>query len=195
MTALGSWFRRPSACARNASVRNVWGLTYLHPSNFAWLLKKSYAAIKQKSDGSTVVVSGGLFGSDLSSPPRTRFSEGRSSTASPGHPAGGSSRLRRHLGSGSGYLCLTYGAGTASAGWPKPYPLDDVGQHFYIDETQPTIPAKVTAFVQDVRRAYVAYEGAATTKRTQVTQLADNFGGRFGVRLVSYSGGGRRLPA
>jgi hypothetical protein len=68
-------------------------------------------------------------------------------------------------------MCLTYAAGTISAGWTKPYPLDEVGQHFYIDETQPTIPAKVTAFVQDVRRAYVAYEGAATSKRTQVTEF------------------------
>src|SRR5262249_19355893 len=42
------------------------GSSFIYPSNFAWLQKRSYTAIKAAQPGAaSVVISGGLFGSDI----------------------------------------------------------------------------------------------------------------------------------
>src|SRR5262249_42945576 len=47
---------------------------------------------------------------------------------------------------------------------------DDVGLHLYVDQGALTSAAKLTAYLQEVRAAYTAYEGAATGKRIDVTE-------------------------
>jgi hypothetical protein len=49
--------------------------------------------------------------------------------------------------------------------------MDAIGQHLYIDQGGLTTSSKVASYLQDVRNAYVAFEGAATPKKTQVTEF------------------------
>jgi hypothetical protein len=74
--------------------------------------------------------------------------------------------------SGADYLCDVYSMGQQKAGWRAgAYPLDVIGQHLYIDQGGVTSSSKITAYLQDVRGAYLAYEGATTQKKTEVTEV------------------------
>jgi hypothetical protein len=120
----------------------VTGATHMYPSNFSWLLKRCYTAIKA-ANPSAVVISGGLFSHDATGV----------------------------VDSGANYLNSTYQAGKTLAGWVAPYPLDGIGQHIYIDQGTPTSAGKLGAVVQEVRNAYLAHEGAGTSKRTHITEI------------------------
>jgi hypothetical protein len=62
--------------------------------------------------------------------------------------------------------------GQSKAGWKKgAYPLDAIGQHLYVDQAGLTTTSKLTSYLQDVRNAYVAFEGASTPKKTQITEF------------------------
>jgi Glycosyl hydrolase catalytic core len=74
--------------------------------------------------------------------------------------------------SGADYLCNTYRMGQSKAGWRAgAYPLDRIGQHLYIDQGGLTSSTKLASYLQDVRTAYVAFEGTKTTKNTEVTEF------------------------
>ena len=168
------------------------GSTYIHPSNFAWLLKRSYAEIKAVQPGtSSVVIAGSIFGHDpmgqattavvdgrrvrvtrrghLRSTPLER---GRPNAANPEVAAVTATSCPTTLPSGSDYLCSTYDLGIAKAGWTRPYPLDRVGQTLYVDQGGPTSAQKLGAYVQEIRSAYAGYEGAsADQKKTIVGEV------------------------
>jgi hypothetical protein len=143
------------------------GGSFIYPSNFAWMLKRSYAAIKQQQPGtSSTVISGGLFGHDGDGTPPVSGIKGASLVS------GRAITCASNFASGADYLCLTYAAGVATAGWRiSQYPLDRIGQHLYIDQAGPTSPERLTGFVQDVRSAYQTYEGADTTKGLEITEI------------------------
>jgi hypothetical protein len=74
--------------------------------------------------------------------------------------------------SGADYLCSTYDMGLSKAGWIRgAFPLTHVGQHIYVDQGNLTSAAKLTTHLQEVRGAYVAYEGTSTAKKTFVTEF------------------------
>jgi hypothetical protein len=50
------------------------------------------------------------------------------------------------------------------------YPLDAVGQHIYVDQSQYSTPATLRAYEDWLRSAYTSYEGATTSKPTIVTE-------------------------
>jgi hypothetical protein len=56
--------------------------------------------------------------------------------------------------SGADFLCDTYRMGTSQASWSKPYPFDDVAQHFYVNLGTTTSPVNVAALLEDVRRRH-----------------------------------------
>jgi hypothetical protein len=59
-------WNEPNAYSESPSPGVYTGSSFMYPSNFAWLLKRSYAAIKTHQPGtSSTVVSGGLFGHDI----------------------------------------------------------------------------------------------------------------------------------
>lgn len=209
------------------------GGTYLYPSNFAWLLKRSRDAIRA-SNSSAVIISGGVFAHDPAGASVTIFQDGsyqrvskrgelqgatratfaqaranRTTTTPPSSPptapsARGGSASSHSSGqapelsagaagpvgieavagtkcadsvftngadSGHDYLCLTYQMGFSKAKWGATAPFDQIGQHFYIDESGPTSEANITRYLADLRAAYIAYEGASTTKRTLITEF------------------------
>jgi hypothetical protein len=154
----------------------------MYPSNFAWLLKRSYAAIKAVQPGSTsTVVSGGLFGHDVGgatvtivAPSGTRQTITKNGAVTKTDPAGvaAAPTCVSNVPSGADYLCNSYRMGQQKAGWKSgAFPLDAIGQHLYIDQGGLTSASKITTYLQDVRSAYAAFEGTATVKRTQVTEF------------------------
>jgi hypothetical protein len=131
------------------------GGSFIYPSGFAWILTHAYAAIKL-AQPDAIVVSGGLFGHDLGDS-AILFARDLCPTGVP---------------SGADYLCATYEMGLAHAGWlPGRYPFDHVGQHIYIDGGGPTSEEKLRAYLDEVRDAYLMYEGPETTKITDITEF------------------------
>jgi len=131
------------------------GGSFIYPSGFAWALTRSYEAIKIARPDA-IVISGGLFGHDLGDP-AILFARDPCPTAMP---------------SGADYLCATYERGLGHAGWqPGEYPFDHVGQHLYIDGGSATSEQKVLMYLEEIRDAYLQYEGAETRKTTHITEF------------------------
>ncbi len=136
------------------------GGSYIYPSNFAALLADSYLAIKGGPSpiADVTLISGGLFG----------------------HSIGGAYSATN---AGADYLAATYCLGTGVGSCTAPpalwtavkqqtgrYPLDAVGQHLYVDQGGYSTPATLHAYLDWLRGAYTAAEGAGTPKRTVVTE-------------------------
>ena len=61
VTAWEVW-NEPNAWGFFDAVGHIWGSSFIYRSNFAWLLKEAYPAIKTASHGSAAVVSGAVLG-------------------------------------------------------------------------------------------------------------------------------------
>jgi hypothetical protein len=62
--------------------------------------------------------------------------------------------------------------GLRHVGWqPGRYPFDRIGQHIYIDGGGLTSEEKLRAYLEDVRDAYLLYEGPDTRKTTDITEF------------------------
>jgi len=182
-------WNEPNAYSESPSPGVYTGSSFMYPSNFAWLLKRSYAAIKTHQPGtSSTVVSGGLFGHDIggasvvvTNPEGTRQRitkrgtvemEKQLSPQALDKPLASGPTCTSNVPSRADYLCSTYRMGQTKAGWKKAaYPMDAIGQHLYIDQGGITTSSKLTIYLQDVRKAYVAFEGASTPKKTQITEF------------------------
>lgn len=144
------------------------GASFMYPSNFAALLADSYTAIKVADRiGDVTLLSGGIFG----------------------HSIGGAYTPEN---AGATYLSATYHIGVDVIGSWKAikaetgsYPLDAVGQHIYVDQTSFSVASTIQAYEDWVRRAYTAYEGAATKKPTIITEEGWATGSEPGIASVS----------
>lgn len=183
-------WNEPNAWTSNPRPGVYRGGTFIYPSNFAWLLTHAYAAIKA-ANSNAVVISGGLYAHDTSATGAAAVRALHSTdteTVIPGgiyfhertwrikHGAYSSSRRSSCSStvatSGADYFCSTYAQGIQYAGWTgEAYPFDQVGQHLYINQFGRTSSSNLTAFLQDLRDAYLVYEGASTTKQIQVTEV------------------------
>jgi hypothetical protein len=113
----------------------------LQPSNFAALLAQAYDAVKGNPATSGVqLISGGLY---------SYSSSGAYNATS----------------AGAAYLKATYDAGlNRTALWQSikakygSYPLDLIGLHLYVDQSQRTTPAVLKAYLGWLHDAYGAYE-------------------------------------
>ena len=131
------------------------GGSFIYPSGFAWALTRAYGAIKLARPDA-VVISGGLFGHDLGDA-AILFSRTPCPTGVP---------------SGADYLCATYEMGLTHAGWqPQAFPFDHIGQHVYIDGGGLTSEEKLRIYLEEVRDAYLLYEGAGSPKTTHITEF------------------------
>jgi hypothetical protein len=158
----------------------------MYPSNYAWLLERSYTAIKNARPTATVVL-GGLLAHEAGGVATTVLVNGRPQRVikradMPGarHPSvptttstvNCSSSVPSGADSGASYLCSTYSVGRGLAGWlAGASPFDDVGQHPYVSVGTTTSAATLTTYLQDLRNAYLAYEGTGTVKRQQITEF------------------------
>lgn len=119
--------------------------THMYPSNFAQLLARVYTEVKASGVTSARLVSGGLFS-------HQDFTTGAITSES----------------TGADYLRAVYTAGRDYADWEGikathgTYPLDDIGQHIYIDPGTQTKRTRMADALQFVHDAYVTEEGADT---------------------------------
>jgi hypothetical protein len=179
-------WNEPNAWTSNPQPGIYTGGSFIYPSNFAWLLKRSYSAVKTYQPGTaSVVISGGLFGHDpsgaatvLSSPSGSRTTVvkrgtfGNPSVTRSATPTAPAITCGSSVPSGADYLCNTYAIGQQKASWGAgAYPLDGIGQHLYIDQGGTTSSAKITTYVGDVRNAYIAFESATTPKKIEITEF------------------------
>jgi hypothetical protein len=201
IAGLAALLMRPSVAWAAQGLQGGWAVSdqgqinFVH-SNFAQLLAQSNKAIKVADSGATVI-SGGLFGHDpggvtvtvvengvprrftkRGDQPGARPDQPGAPTEQPGAtPSGGQAgpqagSCSSTVPSGADYLCATYSKGKQYAGWKAGgYPLDQVGQHLYVDQGTTTSASKLKNYLQDLRNAYVFYEGSRTTKKTHVTEV------------------------
>jgi hypothetical protein len=179
---ISTWevWNEPNAWTSNPSPGVYSGGSFIYPSNFAWLLKRAYASIKTYEPGSaSTVISGGLFGHDpagaamlVSDPNGLKRLVVKHGTTTAAASQSSSPTCTSTEPSGADYLCNTYTMGKNKAGWRMgAYPLDRVGQHLYVDQGGLTTASKLTAYLHDVRSAYLAFEGSSTAKLTEVTEF------------------------
>jgi hypothetical protein len=149
---------KPNAWTDSAGTTYAGG-TFIYPSNYAQLLRQVGAAIKAANPEATFI-SGGLLGHDVGAK-----HQGLQGTYA-GRPAGCPSTLP----SGGEYLCAIYAMGRARAGWTAgASPFDHVGQHLYIRQSTAVTRAELVAYLEDLRRVYLAYGGEPPSKQTHVT--------------------------
>jgi hypothetical protein len=177
---IGVWqvWNEPNAWATNAATGVYTGGTFIYPSNFAWLLRRIYEAAHRSGASGLTFVSGGVFGHDIVG--LADVIEGRRVVLHGDYRAACPQRSSTYVStraSGADYLTDTYEEGLSHAGWQSTkstwgsYPLDAVGQHLYIDQSRKTSSASIAAYLDDLRQAYVAFEGAGTMKKTIVTEV------------------------
>jgi hypothetical protein len=148
-------WNEPNAWTERDDTGRPKGGSFIYPSNFAWALTYTYESIKLVRPD-TVVISGGLFGHDLGDA-AVLFSRDPCPTAMP---------------SGADYLCATYEMGLIHAGWqPGAFPFDHIGQHVYIDGGSRTSEEKIRMYLDEIRDAYLLYEGAESRKTTHITEF------------------------
>jgi hypothetical protein len=158
---------------------NPAGGTFIYPSNFVWLLTRSHAAIKAAHPRASVMA-GAMFSHDLGGAAMTVVEDGvvkpivkQGTLPDALRPAGPTAATCQSVvTSGADYLCATYEMGIRLAGWRLgSYPFDELSQHLYVDQGGPTSAAKITTYLQDVRNAYLAYEGVGSPKRVHITEF------------------------
>jgi hypothetical protein len=148
-------WNEPNAWTDRNAAGLPFGGSFIYPSGFAWALTRAFEAIKLTRPDA-IVISGGLFGHDLGASP-ILFARDPCPTGIP---------------SGADYLCATYEMGLRHVGWqPAAYPFDHVGQHIYIDGGGLTSEEKLRYYLDDVRDAYLSYEGAGSPKATYITEF------------------------
>ena len=131
------------------------GGTFVYPSNFGWLLTRSWEAIHQTYHLSDVTLfSGGVFG--LSS-------YGTSYSAAGGQYLDDTYSTGTNLikGGSFAHTKTTYGA----------YPLDGIGQHIYITQGGLVSSNTFRQYEDWVHSALTKYEGTNSLKKTFITEF------------------------
>jgi len=138
------------------------GGTFIYPSNYAQLLRKSNAALKAGNPNS-IFISGGLLGHDVEVK-----HQGLQGTYRP--TSGAPTNCPSKLPSGGDYLCAVYDQGRTHADWdPQRSPFDHVGQHLYIKQSTVVTSADISAYLEDLRTVYITYGGEPASKQTHIT--------------------------
>ncbi len=138
------------------------GGTFVYPSNYAQLLRKSSAAVKAGNPNAKFI-SGGLLGHDVDVKHQGLLGTYRPSS-------GGPTNCPSRLPSGGDYLCAVYDQGRTHADWdPQRSPFDHVGQHLYIKQSTVVTSADLTAYLDDLRTVYLTYGGEPESKQTHIT--------------------------
>jgi hypothetical protein len=132
------------------------GCTFMYPSNFGWLLARSWEAVHVTHQVNDVTLfSGGVFGHNISG-------------------------ITSYANAGAQYIDDTYSTGTntqrgGSFTYSKTnyhaYPLDGIGQHLYLSQGGLVASNTFRQYLDWVRSAYTKYEGVTTPKKTFITEF------------------------
>jgi hypothetical protein len=148
-------WNEPSTWASNPSPGVYTGGSFVYPSNFSWMLNRSWLGVHVTANINDVtLISGGVFGV---------------SPQGAADPYGNS---------GGRYIDDTYNMGVNIVGSFSSvmnsygtYPVDGIGQHIYIDAFGSTTSSNFRNYEDQVRNAYTKYEGTGTAKKTFITEF------------------------
>ncbi len=143
------WTSNPSGGVYN-------GGTFIYPSNFGWLLARSWEAVHITQQINDVTLfSGGVFGHNIDG-------------------------VTNYANAGAQYIDDTYAKGTnlvlgGSFAYTKSnynaYPLDGVGEHLYLSQGGVVSSNTFRQYEDWVHQALTKYEGANTPKKTFITEF------------------------
>jgi len=147
-------WNEPNCWSSNPAPGVFTGCTYLYPSNYGWLLARTWEAVHQTAQIKDVTLfSGGVFGHSIGN-------------------------VYSYANAGAQYIDDTYKIGLTNGGAfshihtnYNAYPLDGVGQHLYIDQGGLTTSNRFRQYLDWVRQAYTKYEGSGTPKRSFITEF------------------------
>jgi hypothetical protein len=179
-------WNEPNAYTSYSPDAGYTGSTFIYPSNFAWLLRHVYEEAEASGVTGIVIVSGGVFGHDLTAtlaPWGTGVEHKRGDPQTPGYIVPGGTKPSLSLSadpialkSGADYLRATYSQGIALAGWDllrllyARYPLDGIGQHVYVDQGSSTTSAKIEGYLGAVRAVALEHPEVAPPP-TWITEI------------------------
>ncbi len=148
-------WNEPNCWSTNPSNGVYLGCTFVYPSNFGWLLARSWETVHITHQISDVTLfSGGVFGLNQYG--------------------------ANYSAAGGQYLDDTYSAGTNAAKGGSfahtkasygAYPLDGVGQHIYISQGGSVSSNTFRQYEDWVHQAITKYEGTNTPKKTFITEF------------------------
>jgi hypothetical protein len=125
---------------------------YIYPSNFAAMLTHCHSQVHYYGNLDVQIISGGLLGHNIAG--------------------------YNYESSGAQYLYDTYNVGinhTGKFAWTMgtygQYPLDAIGQHFYIDQGGPVNTSWLGTYLDWVHNVVTAWEGGGSQKKTWVTEF------------------------
>lgn len=181
-------WNEPNAWTSNPAPGVYEGVTFIYPSNFAWLLRHVYEDTRAADPNLGVTfVSGAVVSGDADGMARKVagvdvrvFTEYKPRKEAPKEKASSPAATACSPSAqpiAANYLACTYLQGQVYAAWDAfktqygTYPLDQIGQHLYVDQWSRTSSTKLKARINDVRSVYVGIEGAATPKKTVITEI------------------------
>ena len=181
-------WNEPNAWTENPAPGVYAGVTFIYPSNFAWLLRHVYEDTHAADPALGVIfVSGAVVSGDADGVARKVdgvdvrvFTEYKPEKAAPKEKAGTPAAVTCNPAAkpiAANYLACTYLQGQVYAGWDTlktlygTYPLDQIGQHLYVDQWTRVSATKLKARLDDVRAVYAGIEGASTPKKTVITEI------------------------
>jgi hypothetical protein len=149
-------WNEPNCWSSNPSNGVFTGCTFIYPSNYGWLLARSWGAVHMSQAIADVTLFfGGVFG----------------------HNIGGATS---YANAGAQYIDDTYSTGTnvlkgeafhfAKTNY-NAYPLDGIGEHIYLNPGSTVASNTFRQYEDWVRQACTKYEGAGTTKKTFITEF------------------------
>ncbi|PWU21142.1 MAG: hypothetical protein C5B50_02445 [Verrucomicrobia bacterium] len=151
-------WNEPNCWSSNYTGGYFYGCTYIYPSNYGWLLARSWEAVHVAHGYSTndiTLFSGGVFG----------------------HNIGG---VQSYANAGAQYLDDTYSTGTNLAKGASftliktnynAYPLDGIGEHLYIYTGGTVVSNTFRQYEDWVHSALTKYEGTSSPKKTFITEF------------------------
>jgi hypothetical protein len=150
-------WNEPSTWGTSNSPTSFSGGTWLYPSCYSWMLARSWIAAHKTLGFADVKIITSDVGQHYF--PSLPMTNGYATYLTNLYTLG----TNPTVGSFSS-VRSAYGA----------YPIDGLGQHLYIDYNTTTTTAKFQSFLNVLRFAFTNYEGAATTKKTYLTEFGWN---------------------
>ena len=148
-------WNEPNCWTSNPSSGVYTGATYIYPSNFGWLLARSWESVHITHQINDVILfSGGLFGLN-------QYGESYSAAGGQYLDDTYSTGLNVSKGGSFAYTQTNYAA----------YPLDGVGQHIYITQGGLVSASSFRHYEDWVHQALTKYEGYNTPKKTFITEF------------------------
>jgi len=149
-------WNEPNCWNANPALGVYTGCTYIYPSNFGWLLARSWEAVHITHQINDVTLFfGGVFGHNIG---------GVSSYANAGAQYIDdtySTGTNVHKGQSFNYIKTNYNA----------YPLDGVGEHLYLSQGGLVSSNTFRQYEDWVHSACTKYEGVNTPKKTFITEF------------------------